>query len=110
MKTIKESLYSKVGVCHSVSNGGFSGKMLAICDYLIDGEPMVEPRIIEMAITSDGMVLAGHEGDIGLNDLIGYRSDFCRNVAGVMDAISATTEERDYIQSRMDAIMDWALA
>ncbi|HVB11986.1 MAG TPA: hypothetical protein VNE86_02550, partial [Nitrososphaerales archaeon] len=56
-----------------------SPKMAAIVGYFLD-EKFTDPAINEMAITSDGFVMAGHEGDIGLNDMIGTDEDLNRNI------------------------------
>jgi hypothetical protein len=46
-----------------------------------------------LAITSDGCVLARHDGDIGYNDFIGARSDLERNWNRLLDVAGLTTDE-----------------
>jgi hypothetical protein len=50
-----------------------SGKMAAVVGYILD-ERFSEPSISELVVTTDGFVLAQHEGDVGANDMLGTRS------------------------------------
>ena len=54
---------------------GMSAKMGAIIGFISDTE-YTTPSINEMAVTSDGFVLAQLEGDIGLNEFIGLNRIF----------------------------------
>lgn len=66
--------------------------MAAIVGYILDLD-LASPAIVEMAITSDGMVLAGVAGDVGMNIFIGAESDLRRNWNGFLDAAEATEDE-----------------
>lgn len=57
---------------------GMSGKMAAIVGYIL-GEQFTDPSITDMAITSDGIVMAQQSGDVGMNDMVGSYSDLKRN-------------------------------
>ena len=47
-----------------------SNKMAAIVAYIIN-QRWTNPAIIEIVATSDGFLLACHEGDCGCNDWLG---------------------------------------
>jgi hypothetical protein len=70
---------------------GMSGKMVAIVGFVLD-EVYTDPHITEMAVTSDGMVLAQRSDDVGMNDIIGNELDLQNNwkrlieVAGLNNA------------------------
>ena len=72
---------------------GMSGKMAAILGYILD-KKWTDPRIDEMAVTSDGFVMASHEGDIGMNEFVGALSDLESNWERLLDAAELTLEER----------------
>jgi len=63
MPTWKEKLHPK-------RFDGMSGKMAAIVGYILD-EALTNPAINELVVTSDGFVLAQHDGDVGDNDFMG---------------------------------------
>ncbi len=70
-----------------------STKMAAIVGCILDRQ-FARPSIAALFITSDGCVLAWHNGDIGYNDFIGARSDFERNWEQLLDAAGLTDDER----------------
>jgi hypothetical protein len=70
---------------------GMSGKMAAIVGYILE-ERFTEPAIAEMAVTSDGFVLAAREGDSGANELLGSRRDLDRNLVTLLTATPDLTE------------------
>ena len=72
---------------------GMSGKMAAIVGYIL-GESWTEPEVFELAITSDGFVLAGQSGDVGCNDWVGSAQDLERNVQNLLAVAGLTPEER----------------
>jgi hypothetical protein len=72
---------------------GMSGKMMAIVGYIIESH-WTSPQIDEMAVTSDGFVLASQLGDIGMNVMIGSLSDLERNWEALLDVADLTLEER----------------
>ena len=91
MPTWKEKL-------HPERFQGMSPKMAAIVGYVCD-EKFTNPAITELVITSDGFLLATHEGDIGCNDMLGGESDLKRNWHNLLDAAGLTPEERQEAES-----------
>lgn len=57
---------------------GMSTKMMAILGYIIE-EKYTSPSVKELMVTSDGILMARVEGDIGFNDIMGSIDDFKRN-------------------------------
>lgn len=57
---------------------GMSPRMMAILGYIIE-ERYTTPAIKEMIVTSDGILMARVDGDIGFNDMLGKVEDFKRN-------------------------------
>jgi hypothetical protein len=86
MPTWKEKLHPK-------RFDGMSGKMAAIVGYILD-EALTNPAINELVVTSDGFVLAQHDGDVGDNDFMGQESDLLRNWKNLLDTAGLTPEER----------------
>lgn len=78
---------------HPSNFTAMSGKMAAIVGYIIN-EEWTRPSINDMAITSDGFVMAQISGDIGMNEFIGEASDLRRNWNTLLDAAGLTDEER----------------
>jgi Zn-dependent peptidase ImmA (M78 family)/DNA-binding XRE family transcriptional regulator len=70
---------------------GMSGKMAAIVGYVLE-ERFTEPAIAEIAVMSDGFVLAAREGDSGANELLGTRRDLDRNLVTLLTATPDLTE------------------
>jgi hypothetical protein len=74
---------------------GMSGKMAAIVAYIMDIPDATDPAIDDMMVTSDGGVLAQHEGDVGMNHFIGHVSDLRSNWTRLLDATTdLTAKER----------------
>jgi hypothetical protein len=72
---------------------GMSSKMAAIVGCILDRQ-FTQPGFAELVITSDGCVLARHDGDIGYNDFIGSRSDLERNWNRLLAVAILTADER----------------
>jgi len=72
---------------------GMSPKMAAIVAHIL-GEDWTEPGIAELVITSDGLVLARDDGDVGCNTVIGSAGDLDSNVRLLIDIAGLTPEER----------------
>ena len=89
---------------------GMSPKMAAIVSYVLGEGEWTDPAIQEMAIASDGGVLAGHVGDVGLNDFIGSAEDLERNVRNLLDVAGLTDEERAEWDRIYGKIIDWRRA
>jgi hypothetical protein len=70
-----------------------SGKMAAIVGYILN-QIWTSPAIIELMVTSDGHLLATHEGDCGCNDYLGFASDLEANWERLLDAAGLTRDER----------------
>jgi len=69
-----------------------SGKMAAIVGYILE-EHFSDPAISELVVTSDGFVLAQHEGEIGANEMIGEEADLNRNPLTLIEAAGLTEDE-----------------
>jgi hypothetical protein len=69
-----------------------SGKMAAVVGYILD-ERFSDPSISELVVTSDGFVLAQHEGEVGANDMLGREVDLNRNLLDLIEAAGLSDEE-----------------
>jgi hypothetical protein len=72
---------------------GMSGKFAAIVGYIL-GEQYTQPHITEMAITSDGIVMAQQSGDVGMNDMIGSYDDLKRNWDKLISVAKLSPEQK----------------
>lgn len=83
---------------------GMSPKMAAIVGFILDIE-CTNPSIAEMAITSDGFVIARHKGDAGMNDMMGTETDLSRNWSELLAAAELSPDDRkaaqDMFQNRI---------
>lgn len=78
-----------------------SGVFRAILGCLV-GEPhWTTPAIAELIITSDGMLLARMDGDIGANEILGSRDDYFRNLLGVAKVAALTPRETRWLVERI---------
>lgn len=99
-----ESLAQKL---HPRNFTAMSGKMAAIVGYVV-GQEWTAPEIAELAVTSDGFVLARLRGDIGCNDWVSSAEDMDRNVANLLEAAGLTPDEKTEWQRLFKArVMDW---
>jgi hypothetical protein len=72
---------------------GMSGKMAAIVAHILD-QNWTSPTIAELTVTSDGHLLARHEGDCGFNNYIGRAADLECNWKRLLVAAGLTDAER----------------
>jgi len=86
---VKEALAAKLRPDRFTA---MSGKMAAIVGYIL-GERFSDPAISELVVTSDGFVLAQHEGEVGANDLLGSEVDLNRNLLALITAAGLSDEE-----------------
>lgn len=70
-----------------------SGKFTAILGCILD-QAWTDPRLVALYRTSDDILLGQLEGDVGANEMLGTWDDLQRNLAGVADAVSLTSDER----------------
>ncbi|HKU25539.1 MAG TPA: hypothetical protein VJQ54_08715 [Candidatus Sulfotelmatobacter sp.] len=70
-----------------------SGVMAAIIGYIL-GVTFIEPRIAEIAVTSDGFVLARPDGELGSPHFLGRYADLVHNWSRLMAAAGLTPTER----------------
>lgn len=84
-----------------------SPRMAALVAAVVSPESWgTTPRIERLAITSDGCLLAQHEGDCGFNSFIGAHSDFRRNVDRLLLVAGLTTEEHVEFHERLTKITE----
>ena len=104
MQTVESSLAKKLNPNRF---SAMSDKMAAIVAYILS-ENWTDPAISDMAITSDGFLLAQHEGDIGLNDFMGAASDLERNCRNLIAAAELTPDEQaEWQRLYKSSITDW---
>jgi hypothetical protein len=70
-----------------------SAKMAAIISFLLN-TPCIEPRIVEITVTSDGSAIARLEGEEGAYQLIGSYAELLGNWLVVLNAAQLTIPER----------------
>jgi hypothetical protein len=56
-------------------------------------EHFSDTAISELVVTSDGFVLAQHEGEVGANEMIGEEADLNRNLLTLIEAAGLTEDE-----------------
>ena len=84
-----------------------SGKFTAILAFILD-EVWTDPAIGEMAITSDGVLMAGNVGDIGLNDIVGDAADLDNNLHGLAATCALSPVDTAELLARAQThITDW---
>jgi hypothetical protein len=78
---------------------GMSTKMMAFVGYIIEAK-FTKPPIVEMVVTSDGMLLARVRGDSGCNDFLGSVIDFKRNWDSLIHIsnLGLSSEEVKYLE------------
>jgi hypothetical protein len=86
-----------------------SGKMSAILACILRTDRWeTEPAIAELIVTSDGGLLARHEGDIGANDFIGRVEDLDSNLRRLVRVAGLTqAEQRLFRKLRKQGITRW---
>ncbi len=78
---------------HPTRFTAMSGKMTAIVAHILD-QKWTSPTIAELVITSDGHLLARHEGDCGFNNYIGRAVDLECNWKRLLVAAELSDAER----------------
>ncbi len=86
-----------------------SGKMAAILACILRTDRwQTEPAIAELIVTSDGGLLARHEGDIGANDFMGRVEDLESNLRRLVRVAGLTqAEQRAFRKMRAQRITDY---
>lgn len=86
-----------------------SGKMSAILACILRTDRWTtEPAIAELIVTSDGGLLARHEGDIGANDFIGRVEELDANLRRLVRVAGLTpAEQRAFRKLRKQGITRW---
>jgi hypothetical protein len=67
--------------------------MAAVLGFLLDVK-FIEPRIAEIAVTTDGLVLARPEGDLGSPHYLGRYADLLRGWSRLVGGSGLTLAER----------------
>lgn len=84
-----------------------SPRFTAMLAYFLD-EYWADPRIVDMAVTSDGMLLLGTVKDPLLNEFVGDADMLDHNLKGVAQAVDLTPEETEALLTFARAkITDW---
>jgi hypothetical protein len=81
-----------------------SGKMAAIVAHIV-GERWTSPAIVGLMATSDGHLLACHEGDCGCNDYLGTVDNLKSNWARLLEVADLTPEERQEADRLFQRVM-----
>jgi hypothetical protein len=87
-----------VQLLHPKRFPGMSGRMAAIVGYVL-GQKWSSPAIAEMTVTTDGGVLARHEGDIGFNAFLGDQRDLIENWRRLLHVAGLSEAQRKQAQS-----------
>jgi len=69
--------------------------MAAITGFIVD-YPFAEPRITELAVTTDGAVIARVEGEPGFAHFVADYDDLARNWLALLVTARLTVSERMY--------------
>jgi len=70
-----------------------SGRFTAMLAYIL-GEQWTDPAIVDMVITSDGMLLVGSEYDPLDDEFVGDSADLWANLEGVAQTAGLTAREQ----------------
>jgi hypothetical protein len=84
-----------------------SGKMAAIVACILGGDPVTSPTLVELCITSDGLLMGRLEGDCGFNEMLGSERDLARNWSALLDAAGLTPEQREEADTWYQNILHW---
>lgn len=81
--------------------------MAAVVGYVLD-EKWTRPRITEMAVTSDGIVMVAQDGEVGLNHILGRAEDLDRNWEALVSCADLSPEEKAEARARFhERIRRW---
>jgi len=89
---------------HPTRFTGMSDKMTAIVAHILD-QTWTNPAIAQMVITSDGHLLARHEGDCGFNNYIGRALDLEGNWKRLLSAAGLTAVEHQEAEAAYQRVM-----
>jgi len=81
-----------------------SPQFAAVVDFLFDLEPRTEPKIAELAVVDDRLIVARAVGDVAFRHYLGSRRQLEVNLVGFVDHLRLGEPEREYVLSRIDAI------
>jgi hypothetical protein len=82
---------------------GMSSKMGAILGCIL-GQSWTNPELIELTVTSDGMLLGRQSNDCGFNEFLGSESDLQSNWERLLNAVAnsstgLTKDERTMMEA-----------
>jgi len=82
-------------LAHALSAGTIelSPKFTAILEAILDAPRTTTPAIVELVVTSDGILMSRAVGDCGFNHIEGGFDDLLRNLSGVNGVLEATQGE-----------------
>jgi hypothetical protein len=81
-----------------------SPQFSAVIDFLFDLEPRTEPRIAELAVVDDRLIVARAVGDIAFRHYLGSRRQLEVNLVGFVDHLRLGANELEYVLARIEAI------
>lgn len=84
---------------HPTNFTSMSGKMAAITAFVLEAN-WTRPAITELVITSDGIVLAQDDDQVGANTIIGSVEDLERNWLLLLSVAELTEAERAFAETR----------
>jgi hypothetical protein len=76
-----------------------SGKMAAIVGYILNTQ-LTDTQLVEVIVTSDGMVLGRRMNDVGFNEFLGAEADLVENWKILLDVADLTPEQREEAERR----------
>jgi hypothetical protein len=101
----KGAIMTLIQKLHPTRFTGMSGKMAAIVAHILN-QNWTSPSIAELTVTSDGHLLARHEGDCGFNNYIGLVAEFEANWKRLLIAAGLTDAERQDAEAAYERALD----
>src|SRR5262245_55440974 len=80
-----------------------SGQLTAILGALL-GQDWTRPRLVELTITTEELLLGRLEGDTEFKAFLGAAEELLDNLLGVSDAAGLTPEERRWLLDKARAL------
>jgi len=81
-----------------------SPQFAAVIDFLFDLEPRTEPKIAELALVDERLIVARAVGDPTFRHYLGSRRQLEVNLVGFVDHLRLGPSERECVLARIDSI------